>query len=297
MATGDRPFKVVVFGASGFTGQFVVEEVARAADKDAFKWAVAGRNKEKLQQVLQQASETLVSTYRFFGEPVVKACIENGANHIDISGEPQFLESMAMKYDSQAADKGVYVIGSCGFDSIPADMGVLFTKNELKGNLTAVESFLSFNSGPESGSIHDGTWQSAVHGIADQENLKKLRKQIGQKPLPVVGAKLKRRGALFYSNELKQYAVPFMGSDPSVVKRTQRYLHENLQESPTQYGAYVGVGGVPSVVKLMFAGLIFWILAKFSFGRKLLITFPEFFSFGHFTKQGPSRKQVWTNAV
>ncbi|KAM4693879.1 saccharopine dehydrogenase-like oxidoreductase [Discoglossus pictus] len=333
MATGAaREYQLVIFGATGFTGQFVVEEVSRAADGEEFRgpglrWAVAGRNKKKLEEVLDWAAERLdkpqlkseigiiicdvsdppslaemckkatvvldcVGPYRFFGEPVVKACIENGAHCVDISGEPQFLEGMYFKYDSQAADKGVYIVGSSGFDSIPADLGVLFTRNSLKGTLTAVESFLSFKSGPEGTCIHDGTWQSAVHGIADQGNLRKLRKQIGFKPLPFVGPKLKRRGAVFYSNEANEYAIPFMGADAAVVRRTQSYLYENLQETPVQYSAYAAVGGITSVIKLMFAGILFLLFTKFSCGRKLLIKYPKFFSFGYFSKEGPTQKQM-----
>ncbi|XP_064365494.1 saccharopine dehydrogenase-like oxidoreductase [Dromaius novaehollandiae] len=327
----ERPYELVVFGASGFTGQFVVEEVARTAAegelRGPLRWAVAGRSRDKLQAVLERAAERLgkaalgaevgvllcdvgdadslaamarqtrlvlncVGPYRFFGEPVVKACVENGASCIDISGEPQFLEGMYLKYNEKAAEKRVYVIGSCGFDSIPADMGVLYTRDKLKGTLTAVESFLTVKSGPEGSCIHDGTWKSVVHGLADQDNLKKLRKQIGYTPVPVVGAKLTRRGLVFYSQEFKQYSIPFMGSDVSVVKRSQRYLHTQLQETPVQYAAYANVGGFGSVVKLMFAGILFLLLVKFSFGRKLLIKYPEFFSAGRFTKKGPTQKQM-----
>lgn len=97
---------------------------------------------------------------------------------------------------------------------------------------------------------------------------------------------------MFYSQEFKQYSIPFMGSDVSVVKRSQRYLHSQLQETPVQYGAYVTVGGLGSVMKLMFAGILFLLLVKFSFGRKLLTKYPEFFSAGRFTKKGPTQKQM-----
>uniref|UniRef100_A0AAR2KPA5 Saccharopine dehydrogenase-like oxidoreductase n=1 Tax=Pygocentrus nattereri TaxID=42514 RepID=A0AAR2KPA5_PYGNA len=298
--SGSQPrYHFIIFGASGFTGRFVLEEVARCAGeaREELRWAAAGRSRARLETALTQAAEALgkpelktevdiivadvddpeslaemckqavivlncVGPYRFYGEPVVKACVENGAHCIDISGEPQFLESMQLNYDSQAAEKGVYVVGSCGFDSIPG------------------------------GCIHDGTWQSAVYGLADSDKLRSLRKKFSHKPLPVVGTRIKRRCALFYSDEIQQYAVPFMGADPSVVKRTQRFLSEEHQESPVQYGAYAGVGGVSSVMKLLFAGLMFFLLVKFSFGRKLLIKFPEFFSFGFFSKEGPTRKQM-----
>uniref|UniRef100_A0A8C5GNI9 Saccharopine dehydrogenase-like oxidoreductase n=1 Tax=Gouania willdenowi TaxID=441366 RepID=A0A8C5GNI9_GOUWI len=324
------PYHLVIFGASGFTGQFVAEEVARTASEvpgGSLKWAVAGRSRQKLEKVLEQAAGVLskpelrtevdilvadvgepdslaamckqavivlncVGPYRFYGEPVVKACVENGAHHIDICGEPQFLEGMQFKYNSQAADSGVYVIGSCGFDSIPADMGVVFTRDQFMGTLTTVESFLTVSTGPDGGCIHDGTWQSAIYGFADGQKLLSLRRKFNHKPLPTVGSKLKRRGMLFFSNEIQQYTVPFMGSDPSVVKRSQRFMVEEHQASQVQYGAYAGVGGVVSVAKLIFAGMMFWLLVKFSFGRNLLIKYPELFTFGTFSKAGPSRKQM-----
>ncbi|XP_044185580.1 saccharopine dehydrogenase-like oxidoreductase [Thunnus albacares] len=331
MTASARPYHIIVFGASGFTGQFVVEEVARCATESpggsSLKWAVAGRSRQRLEEVLKRAAGRLsmpelrtdieiivadvsieeslaimcqqgqvilncVGPYRFYGEPVVKACIENGAHYIDICGEPQFLERMQLEYHAKALERGVYVIGSCGFDSIPADLGVLYTQRQFKGTLTAVESFLAITSGPEGSSGHDATWQSAVYGFADSGSLRQLRKKFGHKPLPVLGAKVKKRGFVFFSKEIEQYAIPFMGSDPSVVKRTQRFLYEEEHQSPIQYSAYVGVGGLFSVVKLFCGGLLFWCLVKFSLGRKLLTTFPRFFSFGLFSKAGPTIKQI-----
>uniref|UniRef100_A0AAZ3QG36 Saccharopine dehydrogenase-like oxidoreductase n=1 Tax=Oncorhynchus tshawytscha TaxID=74940 RepID=A0AAZ3QG36_ONCTS len=301
--SSSRPYHIVIFGASGFTGQFVVEEVARIVSEGpngTLKWAVAGRSRQKLDKVLEQAAGAL-------GKPELRTAVEVIVADV---GEPDslaamckqavivlncvgpFLESMQLNYNSQAADKGVYIVGACGFDSIPADMGVLYTREQFKGTLTAVESFLTASTGPEGGSINDGTWKSAIYGFADSGKLRSLRKKFGHKPLPVVGSKIKRRSALFYSNEVQQYAVPFMGADPSVVKRSQRFLLEEHQETPVQYGAYAGVGGVANIAKMLFAGMMFWFLVKFDFGRNLLIKFPEFFSFGFFSKDGPTRKQM-----
>uniref|UniRef100_A0A8C5KUB1 Saccharopine dehydrogenase-like oxidoreductase n=2 Tax=Jaculus jaculus TaxID=51337 RepID=A0A8C5KUB1_JACJA len=327
MATEPRPFRLVVFGASGFTGQFVTEEVAREQLASGLSWAVAGRSREKLQQVLERAALKLgrpslssevgiilcditnpasldemakqttlvlncVGPYRFYGEPVVKACIENNTSCIDICGEPQFLELMHLKYHEKAAEKGVYIIGSSGFDSIPADLGVIYTRNKMNGTLTAVESFLTIHSGPEGLCIHDGTWKSAVYGFGDKGSLRKLRSAASLKSIPLVGTKLKKRWPISYCRELSSYSIPFLGSDMSVVKRTQRYLYENLEESPVQYAAYVTVGGISSVFKLMFAGLFFLFFVKFGIGRQLLIKFPWIFSFGYFSKQGPTQKQM-----
>nr|XP_057920503.1 saccharopine dehydrogenase b [Doryrhamphus excisus] len=329
--TSSRPYHIIVFGASGFTGKFIAEEVARYAAEssgnDRLTWAVAGRSRARLEAVLKQVANKLampelrsdvdiiiadvsdkeslavmcqqglvvlncVGPYRFHGEPVVAACVENGTHYIDICGEPQFLESMQLQYHTKALDRGVYVIGSCGFDSIPADLGIIYTQTHFKGTLTAVESFLTINCGPQGTCGHDATWQSAVHGFADSSSLRQLRRKFGYKPLPVVGTKVRPRGCVFFSKEIMQYAIPFMGSDPSVVKRTQRFLFEEEHRSPIQYCAYVGVGGLLSLVKLVCGGLLFWIMVKFSLGRKLLTTFPRFFSFGLFSKAGPTMKQI-----
>lgn len=162
----------------------------------------------------------------------------------------------------------------------------------MNGTLTAVESFLTIRSGPEGLCIHDGTWKSAVYGFGDKSNLKKLRNESDMKPVPIVGPKLKRRWPISYCRELNSYSIPFLGADVSVVKRTQRYLHENLEQSPVQYAAYVTVGGITSVIKLMFAGLFFLFFVRFGIGRQLLIKFPWLFSFGYFSKQGPTQKQI-----
>lgn len=199
---------------------------------------------------------------------------------------------MHVKYHEKAAEKGVYIIGSSGFDSIPADLGVLYTRNQMNGTLTAVESFLTINSGPEGLCIHDGTWKSAIYGFGNKGCLRKLRSVSNLKPVPVIGSKLKRRWPISYCRELNSYSIPFLGSDMSVVKRTQRYLHENLEDSPVQYAAYITVGGITSVIKLMFAGLFFLFFVKFSIGRQLLIKFPWLFSFGYFSKRGPTQKQM-----
>lgn len=66
---------------------------------------------------------------------MIKACLAAGTHHLDVSGEPEYLENMQLKYDQEALEKNVYIVGSCGFDSVPADMGVVFTQNSFKSML------------------------------------------------------------------------------------------------------------------------------------------------------------------
>ncbi|XP_038071676.1 saccharopine dehydrogenase-like oxidoreductase [Patiria miniata] len=322
----DKSFDIIIFGASGFTGQYVAEELARVAEEEGnLTWAVAGRNKEKLEGVLKQAAETTgndlskvgvilanvndnqsmsdmckqgkvllncVGPYRFYGEQVVRACVENGCHHIDISGEPQFLEGIQLNYDKKAKAADVIVVGACGFDSIPADMSVVFTKKKFPGVLNTVESFVSYHTGPKGGAGHFTTYQSAIHGFAHFDELPKLRKQFNYKPMPKYTPKLQRRGAVFYSEKTKKWCTVFPGSDASVVRRSQRFLYENNDERPVQYGAYAEIGGFFALMMVLFFGIIFSFLAKFNFGRKLLEKYPRLFTGGLFSHEGPTREQM-----
>lgn len=79
--------------------------------------------------------------YRFYGEMVVKACIANGTHHVDISGEPQYIDKMQIKYNDLAQEKGVYVVSSCAYESIPAEMGVLYAEKNFPGKISKYEVY------------------------------------------------------------------------------------------------------------------------------------------------------------
>jgi short subunit dehydrogenase-like uncharacterized protein len=121
-----------------------------------------------------------VGPYRFHGEKVVEACLKSGAHHLDISGEPAFLEKVQLKFHDEAKDKGLYVVGSCGFDSIPCDMGQVYLSEKMGGDVNAIESFLKVKTpeGVSGPSINFATYESAIHGFAEADELKPLRKQL-----------------------------------------------------------------------------------------------------------------------
>jgi len=321
----EKQYDVVVFGATGFTGARVVEEVARTVDEEkGLKWAVAGRNMAKVQTVLGQArratgkdlenlpiiiadvksdqslidmckqTKVLLNTvgpYRFFGDQVVRACIEAGTHHLDVSGEPYFLERMQLLYNAKAKEAGVYIIGACGFDSIPADLAVVFAKSQFEGDLNSVEGFLSFKTGPEGTKINFGTWQSAIYGVGTVSETAKQRKLLYASSMPRSQHPIKKRGSLSYAKEVESWCFPFLGSDKSIVYRTQRYFMEK-GERPIQFNPYVQVSSLFTAIMIAFFGAIFGVLAMFSPGRWLLETFPGFFSAGFISKDGPSQKQI-----
>lgn len=271
--SAERPLDVIIFGATGFTGKYTIYEGIKLLD--GLKWGVAGRSKEKLAQVLKEiggkAEKDLSETptviadvkdpdslkkmaeqcrivvnccgpYRFYGEPVVKACIEAGTHHVDVSGEPQYMERMQLQYNEQAQEKGVYVVSACGFDSIPADLGTVFLEKEFDGTVNSVETFLETKSNrPDGGAvIHYGTWESAIYGLAHANELRGLRSQLYQSRLPNFQPRLKDRPLLHRAKiSDSRWCLPFPGSDRSVVMRSQRYFYDNDKKRPVQMKAYV----------------------------------------------------------
>lgn len=134
-----------------------------------------------------------VGPYRFFGEPVVKACVEEGTHHVDVSGEPQYIEAMALKYHKQAEEKGIYIISACGFDSIPSDLGVVFLQKEFNGTVNSAETYLkTWTEDPSipGSSANYGTWESAVYGLAHAKELGGLRRKLYPTRLPQFNPKL-----------------------------------------------------------------------------------------------------------
>lgn len=181
--------------------------------------------------------------YRFYGEVVVRSCIEAGTHHVDVSGEPQYMERMQLEYNDLAREKGVYVVSACGFDSIPADMGTLFLEKEFDGVVNSVETYLQTKVRKQKfggAGIHYGTWESAVYGLAHANELRPLRSKLFKARLPNFQPRIKSQSVLHKSTVANnRWSLPFPGSDRSVVMRSQRYLYETEKKRPIQMKAYV----------------------------------------------------------
>ena len=156
-------FDIIIYGATGFTGRLVAEYMN--ATHPGRPWAMAGRSAEKLAQVRDEmglpadtsmvvadASDpasieamvaragviiTTVGPYQAYGEPLVAACAAAGTDYVDLSGEPPFMWNMIEKYDALAKSTGARIVHSCGFDSVPFDMGVYFLQEQAKAKFGA----------------------------------------------------------------------------------------------------------------------------------------------------------------
>ena len=159
-ARDSRPFDIVVYGATGYTGRLVAEYLAAhyGSRADSPRWAMAGRSAAKLAEVrdliaapadtalivadaedpasltamAEQARVilTTVGPYQLYGEPVLAACVAAGTDYADLCGEPAWMREMIDRYDAGAKASGARISFSSGFDSIPFDLGVLMLQQE-----------------------------------------------------------------------------------------------------------------------------------------------------------------------
>lgn len=322
-----RIFDVIVYGATGYTGKEIAKYICRTSSEKT-KWAIAGRSQGKLGQLKSQLlsigggnlPDILVSDaddtrtlqamfaetrlvlnctgpFRFLGKQVVEACLVVRADYMDICGEPQFMESCFLDYHAMAVEKRVLIIHACAFDSVPADLGCLYTLRQFPlDSCTQIESFLHIKC-PKGLKAHYTTFECAVHGVGDAASLKEIRKKIDEKYKPAKlshnGPKLVRNTGSYFDKRVNKYAIPFMGADAAVVRSSQRSQSlRSGQSTFPQYAAYACLNSMYWVATAGFYGAIFQTLSSFEAGRSLLLACPETLSAGVFSKDGPSKAQL-----
>jgi short subunit dehydrogenase-like uncharacterized protein len=157
----DREFEIIVFGATGYTGRLVAEHLLRTYGAGgAVKWAMAGRSLAKLTQVRDELgtvapiplivadaddlaslesmchrAKVIVTTagpYQLYGSNLVAACAKTGTDYVDLTGESHWIAQMTAAHDAEAKKTGARIVFSCGFDSIPFDLGVWFAEEEAR---------------------------------------------------------------------------------------------------------------------------------------------------------------------
>ena len=129
------------------------------------------------------------------------------------------MESIYYKYDEEAKKKGIAIISACGFDSVPADLGVLFTQSSFPSNYvpSSIESFIEITSGKNGLPTHATTYECIILGISSQEELSEVRRKISYPKLKTTGPKLQTRAVPYFEGRLDRYALLFPGSDASIV--------------------------------------------------------------------------------
>ena len=173
----EKKYEIIVYGATGFTGQICCKYL-----RDNYSdlvWAIAGRNGDKLEQIksdfslncdvvvadggdidslrsLASQTKVVLSTagpFARYGSLLVQACVENGAHYTDITGENHWVRGLIDKHHAEAASKGIRIIPSCGYDSIPSDIGALFTISQFDKPVSRVDVYHQAQGGASGGTI------------------------------------------------------------------------------------------------------------------------------------------------
>ncbi|MGH8528353.1 MAG: saccharopine dehydrogenase family protein [Nevskiales bacterium] len=306
----ERKYDVVVFGATGYTGLLTAEYLARQAPPD-LKWALAGRNPDKLAEArahlagcnsrcsaleliaadvgdaasmarLAQSTKVVITTvgpYILYGEPLVKACAEAGTHYVDLTGEPEFVDLMWLGYHETARKNGARIVHSCGFDSIPHDLGAYFTVQQLPaGQPIKLEGFVRAG-----GTFSGGTYHSAVNAFARMRKYAMTRRErMAKEDWPKdrrIGSTLQR---IRFDKRVGTWVVPFPSVDPQVVRRSAAALD---RYGPNfRYGHYIQVKRLASVAGLLGGVTGLFLGAQLKLTRNWLLSAKD-------PGQGPTEEQ------
>ncbi len=236
----NRHYDVVLYGASGFTGKQTVEYFAKNAP-GGLRWAIAGRNREKLEAVKaeiagangadvlvadsqdQTAIDAIVSRTRvllttagpfaLYGTGIVDACVRFKTHYVDITGETVWVKELIDRYHQQAAADCTRIIPFCGFDSVPSDLGsylvVRHIQKEFGVQCKQVKAFFQM-----AGGVNGGTLATAFN--------------------------------LYETGKAVDARDPFLLDPP--VKHTDQERRQNLDPTLPQYDADIGAWAAPFVM-------------------------------------------------
>jgi len=255
-----REFDVVVFGATGYTGMLISECLARNYSRiKHLRWGLSGRSLKKLEEIKRKVQsiepnfdfglivanvtelesiETLVrrtrlvltsvGPYNLHGEIMVASCVKHQTHYMDITGEPQFIDRIVDKYHQKAQDNRVFIITSCGFDSVPDEIGLLNTLKEAKNQKPhCIESFML---APSTGDFIDrasfnmssGTWKATLTllknlvFLIDANQGSWFSRIISSLP--------------YYHSVLKKWVMPFPSSNQYIVLRAYQMMRERAAQ-------------------------------------------------------------------
>ncbi|GEP33092.1 saccharopine dehydrogenase [Nocardioides szechwanensis] len=278
-----RDLDVVLVGATGFTGTLAAEHLARTAPAD-LRWALAGRSAEKLSalrdrlaaiapgladlelvvvdshdatalKVLAERSRVVIAAvgpYLEHGDPLVAACAAVGTDYVDLTGEPEFVDRTYLRHHATALASGARLVHSCGFDSVPHDLGALFTVRQLPTTDRPVRLRGVVRA---EGGVSGGTFASLL-GVASRipQMRAAARERAAVEPAPADGRR-SRPVTLRPSRDplLGCWLLPLPAIDQEIVARSGAamadfgpdfsYSHAaGIRRAPVLVGALGGVG-------------------------------------------------------
>jgi short subunit dehydrogenase-like uncharacterized protein len=235
-------FDIVVYGATGFTGQLVAEYLATQYKGDGnLKWAMAGRSEEKLASVrdaigapadtplivadasdpaslkaMVAQTKSVISTvgpYQLYGEELVAACAASGTDYLDLCGEPIWMRQMIDKYEAAAKSSGARIVFSCGFDSLPFELGTVVVQEDAKRVFGAPAARVKGRVRDMRGTLSGGTAASAratFEAVAKDLSLVAMLKDPFALTPGFKGPKQPPGSKPVFEEDLQSWAAPFM---------------------------------------------------------------------------------------
>jgi short subunit dehydrogenase-like uncharacterized protein len=248
----DRQFDLALFGATGFTGGLTASYLAEQAPA-GLRWALVGRNRAKLEAVQRALAEaapdapvpdlleadaadsaalaevagsarvviSTVGPYALYGGPLVAACAAAGTDYVDLTGEPEFVDRTWIENNAEAERTGSRLVHSCGFDSIPHDLGAYFTVQQLpEGVPLTVNGYVRSNA-----SFSGGTFHSAINGFArGRQTMAAAKQRRREEPRPEGRRVHSANGRIRRDAELGGWVAPLPTIDGGVVRRSAAAL-------------------------------------------------------------------------
>ena len=312
MSAAEREHDVVLFGATGFTGGLTAEYLA--ANAGTTRWALAGRNQGKLEAVrerlggevplliadvtdpesIRRVAEsarvviTTVGPYINYGEPVVAACAAAGTDYVDLTGEPEFVDLMWLRHHEEAQRTGARLVHSCGFDSIPYDLGALYTVLQLPEDAPIrLEGFVRVGA-----SFSGGTYHTLVHGMSRLRQGFQVAGQRRRREERPAGRRIRGETRPPHRDEVAGgWVLPVPTIDPQTVLRSARALDRYGPDFT--YGHYLVVKRLPVLAGLVAGAAGMSALAQLPPTRDLLLRLKD-------PGEGPTpeqRAKAWFNVM
>ena len=264
-----RELDIVLFGATGFTGSLTADYLVRNGP-EGLRWALAGRSLDKLEKVRAQVgaadvelivadsgdpvaladlaarTRVVISTvgpYVGRGEMLVGACADAGTDYCDITGEGEFVDRMYVAHHSTAVSTGARLVHGCGFDSIPYDLGAMFTVEHLPADVP-IDLRGVVRAGAQ---LSGGTFETAVTGMSRLRQIREAaqaRKRVEPKP---VGRSSRAVAGKPHRDKLLGYwLLPLSTMDPAIVARSGAALP--AYGPKFRYSHYTGMKTLPYAV-------------------------------------------------
>jgi short subunit dehydrogenase-like uncharacterized protein len=289
---GGRKYDLVLYGASGFTGRQTVEYCKRSAPA-GMRWAIAGRNRAKLDAVntagvdvliadsqdavaldsLAACTRVVASTagpFSLYGTQLVNACVRQRTHYCDITGETPWIRNLIDRHHAKAAADGTRIVPTCGFDSIPSDFGAWLTakhiREELHSQVLSMAAYFKLGGG-----INGGTLASFYH-LLESGEIVGAREVYLLNPDPAAATEEQRLrnvdpSGVHYEPQLQRWVTSFvMGSiNTRVVRRSQALLGEEYD-----YQEYSSFKKASSARLAAWAGRVFESVLSSPMGRRLV---------------------------